>query len=330
MKKTWRIVLFLLSVLLAFVFLGPQPAPFEPTTEWLPAPSRGELDTWLARREARYSLRENNEAQIRWYADTGRATEFVVLYLHGFSASQGEGAPVHQNIAQRLGANLFLARLAGHGLDTTQQLATFTAEAAWHDARQALALAHELGEKVIIMSTSTGGTLALQLAATFPDKVHALINLSPNLAIADPAARLLDGPWGLAIARAVIGEKRYVNQRPNQAYRYWDSLYTVQALVELQRLLSGTMSKQTFTAIQCPVLTLYYYRDEDHHDNIVDITEIPKAQALFATPDSLKRALALSEPGDHVLASPVKSQNVEVVEEAIVDFLKNILRLPIR
>jgi pimeloyl-ACP methyl ester carboxylesterase len=58
-----------------------------------------------------------------------------------------------------------------------------------------LAIGRQLGNKVIIMGTSTGGTNALQLAAAYPNDVEALILLSPNIAINDPNAWLLNNPW---------------------------------------------------------------------------------------------------------------------------------------
>ena len=35
-------------------------------------------------------------------------TEYAVVYLHGFSASQEEGDPVHYDFAKKFGCNLFL------------------------------------------------------------------------------------------------------------------------------------------------------------------------------------------------------------------------------
>ncbi|MDZ7648638.1 MAG: alpha/beta fold hydrolase [Cytophagales bacterium] len=72
----------------------------------------------------------------------------------------------------------------------------FTADRIWEGAKQALAIGKQLGNKVILVSTSTGGTLALILAAEYPDDVHALINMSPNIAINDPAAFLLNDSAG--------------------------------------------------------------------------------------------------------------------------------------
>jgi alpha-beta hydrolase superfamily lysophospholipase len=47
-------------------------------------------------------------------------------------------------------------------------------------------IAKKLGKKVIIMSTSTGGTLSLQLAAAFPE-IAGLVMYSPNIEINNAA-----------------------------------------------------------------------------------------------------------------------------------------------
>src|SRR5690606_4415203 len=100
-----------------------------------------------------------------------------VVYLHGFSASEREGFPVHTEFAKKHGFNLFLARLDGHGLNTPEPLLDMTAQGLWKDAREALAIGKQLGDKVIVMGTSTGGTLALMLAAEYPADVEAVINM---------------------------------------------------------------------------------------------------------------------------------------------------------
>jgi len=117
-----------------------------------------------------------------------------------------EGDPVHRDIAKFFGCNLYLARLAQHGIDTTDALINMTADNLWESAKQAYAIGKKLGKKVILMGTSTGGTLALQLAATYPE-VSGLVLYSPNIAIKDPNAWLLNNPWGLSIARMVKGSQ---------------------------------------------------------------------------------------------------------------------------
>ena len=325
MKKFLWLGIPILLIVLIYAF-GPKPARAKLDHNWPAVPQDPQqLEAALKLRESQHRLRPENEARIIWADSNHQKTPYSLLYLHGFSASHREGYPLNVQLADTLGANLYLSRLAGHGLDTSEQLATFSAEQAWQDAKKALAAANRLGQKVIILSTSTGGTLALKLAATFPEKVHALINLSPNIAIADPSAKLLDGPWGKEIAERVIGEKRYVNQDSNRAYRYWDSLYTVNALVELQRLLSATMTEETFAKINCPVLSLYYYKNEAEHDKVVAIERIPEMHQALGTPDSLHYFRALATPGNHVLASPVKSNDPQAVKAAVLEFCKKTL-----
>jgi Esterase/lipase len=126
------------------------------------------------------------------------------------------------NFAKEFGANLYLARLADHGIDTTEQLLYFTPDRWWESCKEALAIGKALGDKVILMSTSTGGTMALILAGEYPEDVYAMINMSPNIAINNPTAFLLNDPWGLQIARQVL-KGNYQNIQYDSARQiYWN------------------------------------------------------------------------------------------------------------
>jgi hypothetical protein len=48
----------------------------------------------------------------------------------------------------------------------------------------------------------------------------------------------------------------------------------------------------------------------------------------LGTVDSLKREVAIPNAGNHVLASPIKSKDVESVKKEVEKFAKEILRLP--
>ena len=160
-----------LLVLIIVYFLGPQPPTPKYNNELPNIPSDAiQLEKYIANNEAKHKLKPDNEARILWYNDsTKEKTEYAVVYLHGFSASQEEGDPVHKEFAKKFGCNLYLARLAEHGVDTTEPLANYTAEKSWRSAVEAYAIGKQLGRKIILMSTSTGGTLALKLCAEFPD-----------------------------------------------------------------------------------------------------------------------------------------------------------------
>src|ERR1700730_16216816 len=170
MKKKWWLLIPLLLILI--YFLGPRPKDpvYSIVMPAVPAGTTG-LVNFIRDKEATHHLKPDNEARIVWADSARKKTAYAIVYLHGFSASQGEGDPTDLYIAKKYGCNLFLSRLAEHGVDTPDAMVNLTADNYWASAQEALAIGEQLGTKVILMGTSTGGTLALQLAATYPDKV---------------------------------------------------------------------------------------------------------------------------------------------------------------
>ena len=324
--KRSAIILFVLLVLYS---VGPNPATPIYSTELPSVPSIDLLENYISSIESAHHLRPNNEARVVWANDSVKQkTDYAIVYLHGFSASQEEGNPVHRNIAKQFGFNLYLARLAEHGMDTTEQLVNLTPENYWKSAQQALAIGKQLGNKVILMGTSTGGTQALQLAATYPNEVAALVLYSPNIAINDPKAWLLNNPWGLQIARLVKGSSYLVADDTRPIYRqYWDRPYRMEATIALEEMLETTMNKETFSKVKQPTLLLYYYKDEQHQDRIVKVSAMKEMFDQLATKDSDKRAIALPLTENHVIASPIKSKDVAGVERETKSFLEQVIHL---
>ena len=317
----------ILSILALFViyFLGPQP-PKPILNDVLPAvASIDALDSYITAMEAPHKIKPNNQAKIIWADSSQSQTEYALVYLHGFSASQMEGDPVHQNIAKQFNCNLYLARLAEHGIDTTEDLMNLTADQYWESAKLAYAIGKQIGKKVILMSTSTGGTLALQLASVYPE-IAGLILYSPNIEVFNPSAPLLDNPWGLQIGRAVL-KSNYVDIKyKDSAYpKYWNSHYRIEGVVALQNLLEATMTEATFKKIHQPTLALYYYKDEAHQDNVVKVKAIQKMMQQIATPANLKMEMAIPNAGNHVIASPIVSKDIVSVEQATAKFMKEVI-----
>lgn len=310
-----------LLILVALYLIGPKPeSPEYNKAMPLVPPQPAELEAYVASNEARHKIKPDNEARIVWKDSTRQKTPYAIVYLHGFSASQTEGDPVHRRFAAEFGCNLFLPRLADHGIDTTEALLHFTAERAWESAKEALAVGKQLGEKVILMSTSTGGTLALMLAAEYPQDVFALINLSPNIAINDPAAFLLNDPWGLQIARLVMGGNYRVADSNQEHAKYWNNKYRLESLTQLEALLETTMDSELFARIHQPSLTLYFYKDEEHQDPQVKVSAMLEMHEQLGTPANLKVAKAVPEAGAHVLGSTMTSKDVDGVYREIRDF----------
>lgn len=324
-----KFLLYTIGVLIIVYLFGPRPdtPKYEMAIPSVPAVTN--LEKFIAEQEATHKLRPNNEARIVWANDSNKQkTEYAIVYLHGFSASQEEGNPVHRNIAKQFGCNLYLSRLAEHGIDTTDQLVNLTADNYWESAKQALAIGKQLGNKVILMGTSTGGTQALQLGATYPDDVTALIIYSPNIAINDPNAWLLNDHWGLQIAKLVKGSNYNDPDDNRPIYKqYWNKPYRLEAIVALGEMLETTMNAATFSKIKQPVLMLYYYKDELHQDNVVRVSAMKDMFTKLATDSLHKRAIALPNTGDHVIGSPIKSGDIVSVEIETKRFLEEVIKL---
>jgi esterase/lipase len=318
----------ILLVLIVVYFLGPKPSSPKYTKDLPAIPSGADaLEQYIKTNEAKHKLKPDNEARILWLNDSLKEkTEYAVVYLHGFSASQEEGDPVHYSFAKKFGCNLYLSRLDAHGVDTTEPLASFTAEGLWNSAKEAYTIGKQLGKKVILLSTSTGGTVALKLAAEYPE-IAGLILLSPNIAINDPNAWLLNNHWGLQIAHIVTGEHRTVEDTTAVYAQYWNNRYVTSSLVQLEELLESTMKESTFKKVTQPTLLLYYFKDEEHQDPVVKVSAMKRMFNQLGTPESLKRQMAIPNAGNHVLGSYVKSKDVETVQQECEKFAVEVLKI---
>lgn len=327
-RKKIIYITFPFIVLIGIYFLGPAPArpKFDPTIPTVPQ-SPDELEKYVANQENKHKLKPDNEARIVWADSTKKKTEYSVIYLHGFSASQEEGNPVHRDFARKFGCNLYLARMADHGVDTVDQLLYLTPDRWWASSKEALAIGKSIGEKVIVMSTSTGSTLALMLAAEYPQDVFALINMSPNIALNDSKAWIANNPWGLQVARLVFGGKSRILPKDSIVHRYWNDSYRLESVSQLQELLESKMNSETFRKVNCPSLSLYYYKNEQEQDPQVKVSAMLEMNKQLATPDNLKETVAIPNAGAHVLGSPLISKDVPAVEAAVEKFAIEKLKL---
>ncbi|MBS1578171.1 MAG: alpha/beta fold hydrolase [Bacteroidetes bacterium] len=324
-------IVTIVSILLIIYLLGPKPqTPIYNINLPIVPDNSAALINYIQANEAAHKIKPDNEARIIWNNDSlKQKTEYAIVYLHGFSASQEEGNPVHKNIAKQFGCNLYLARLSQHGIDTTDELQNLTADNYWESAKQAYAIGKELGDKVILMGTSTGASLALQLAATYPTDIAGLILMSPNIEINDPNAWILNNHWGLQIARMVVKSKyRDIKNKSNAYKQYWNTHYRLESAVALEELLETTMNKTTFNKVTQPTLVLYYYKDEQHQDNVVKVSAIKNMFNELATPANEKRLIAVPNAENHVLGSPIQSKDIITPQKEITAFLKEVINLP--
>ncbi len=324
-------MVYLLGALLVLIvltyFLGPRvEVPVYATTLPELPTDLSSLEAHVRDRETAAPTRLNNEARIVFADPVPAVTDYAFVYLHGFAGSYRDGYPVNVNVPDIFGANVYLGRWAGHGLRPAAALREFTPAAAWDDALEALAIGKRIGRQVILMSTSTGGTLALKLAADFPDDVHALINMGPNVEDDQPGAELLMTPWGHELAvLASFGSNKKISHAEPGAAQYFDTIYPSRALVDLQVLVQTTMDGTTFSQIHCPVLTLYYKENFFQKDQHVEVSSYPEVHRQFATPAAQNRLIALPTPKTHFVGSDIKSADWQAAQRAAVEFCTQVL-----
>ncbi|PCJ64773.1 MAG: alpha/beta hydrolase [Bacteroidetes bacterium] len=331
MKRIVLVLLLITAILGVTYIVGPKPDPLllNPDIEDAISADIGEVSdvaSWIIQKDESKSIRTGNESQVYWADSINKPTEFVLLYLHGFSACPEEGAPIHKEFAIRYGMNMYAPLLAEHGLIETENMINFTAEAWINSAKEALAVAQIMGEKVIVMGTSTGCTSSLFLASG-KNNIHSLICYSPNIEVFDPKASLLAGPWGLEIARVVKGGNYHEWEAPVEAQKYWHTKYRLESVVELQRLIEGTMIDKTFNKIEIPTLVLCNYKDEVQQDSVVSV---PAMREMFtALGSNQKKFVELPDVDKHALASKYFSKDLLNVSKETNLFAEEVLMLRI-
>ena len=285
------------------------------------------LQKWIKLKEkAIGNIRIDNESKISFLDSIPKKTLYSVVYFHGFTASGKEGDPVHRMIAEALGANLYIPRLHGHGLKEKEPMLNFNNEDFWDSGKEAIEVAKRLGEKVVLLGTSHGGSLGIALADD--PKISALVLFAPNIKVFDPKAILLSKPWGLQIARLVTGGNYYHVKTDNEVKKkYWTTKARLEATTQMQKFLDIKMRKPIFKKVKIPVFLGYYYKNDSFQDKVVSVIAMRKMFEQLGTPDSLKYQKAFTEIKDHVLTSSLSTQEYENVANETVSFLKRVLKL---
>lgn len=331
MKKFLLVTLSVIFVLFIVYLAGPK-FPTPKLTSALPTIhlQTSKIESFVKNKESKLLIKPDNESRIIWANDSLKnKTKYCLLYLHGYAASWYEGEPVHRNFASRYGMNLYIPLLAAHGLDTPEPLIDMYPDSLYETAKRALVLAQNLGEKVILMGTSTGCTLGLKLEAEFPGLIHSMILYSPNVRLNNPAAFLLDKPWGLLIARKIMkANYRVMNDDISSLEcKYWYCRQRLEGLVYLQQLLTSTMNQETFEKVKIPVFVGYYYKDEKYQDQTVRVDAILKMFDQLGTPENMKQKVAFPQAGTHPIASKLFSKQWQDVEKASYRFAEEKLGL---
>ncbi|MBK9254911.1 MAG: alpha/beta hydrolase [Saprospiraceae bacterium] len=328
MKKYSNILIILTGIVLLSYLAGPRvkyevPVFFD--TEL--GADVSELESYIQLKESEIvDMKPDNEARIIWNDDSLKnVTEYSVVYLHGFSASQEEGDPVHIEFARRYGFNLYLSRLDDHGRSDPDSFKDMTPDSYIQSAEEAIEIGRKIGKKVIVMACSSGATLAAILASEGAD-IHSLIFYSPNIDIADSNSNLLLFPWGKQMASLVMGGTQNHVKYDSLAANYWNSTYHTNGLFVLKTIIRDYMKKDVFENIEIPVFIGYYYENEELQDNVVSVKRMLDFYDQLGTPENQKRKVAFPKAGRHVICSHVFSKDIEGVKNETFRFAQEVLK----
>ncbi len=292
----------------------------KPLTEITAADLR-DLQSKIAQQESWISgIQPGTEKQITFSSNTRpKRTRYSVLYVHGFSASRQEIAPVPQTIAKNLHANLYETRLTGHGL-TGADLANAKANDWIHDIAEAWVVANQLGEQVIIVSTSTGGTLSAWLAqqAEVKSKLAGLILISPNFQPVHWAMPLLLWPWARIWAPKLFGTQYSWVPSNEGGEKYWTYRYPTSILHDLTALVRS-VRVSSVECIEAPSLFIYSAKDRVVRSDVTD-----RMISRWGAPITHKIALK-GQPNDknHVIVGDIVNPSAnEKVTKDVMTFIK--------
>ncbi len=330
MKKLFKILFTLLMLLALLYLLGPK-ASFETVdASFISSPATiDNVEEYIKAKDAQIlDLKPGNEGRLYWKDDLpNQKTEYVVLYLHGFSACGVEGEDVHIAFANAIGANLYIPRLVDSGRESFDTFKDITPKDLLNSAKEAIAVAKELGNKLIVVSTSTGGTYSTFLSA-YDKEIYAQILLSPNIDVFDKRSDLILKPWGEKMMTFMQGgEYNEISHYSEEQKKYWNWKYHNDGIIALKSLIVQTMKEETFRRIDQPTLVIAFYQNEEIQDQVVSVPRMREFFSQISTATTSKKFIECPTCQNHVIGSKLFNANTELVLNEMLKFSKDILKI---
>lgn len=320
------IVLMILSALLLTAWLfGPRTA-VDTRITFDPKAIGADVELYLERAEFKVpGIQPNQHKDIVWAnPETKARTSVAIVYVHGFSASPGEMRPLPDMVAANLGANLYFARLAGHGT-TTRPMADASVNAWVNDFAEAIAIAERLGDQVVVMGTSTGGALATWAMAqpAFRNRTHAAVLFSPNYGVQAFGSSLLTIPFAKQLSRLVLGETRSFEPETDLQRLFWTTAYPVEAILPMAEIVKLAVETPV-ESVNIPALFLI-----SPEDKVVIPAITRDIAARWGGPHRLVEVDGVEDPSRHVLAGAAMSPGTtDRLADLVTNWLRDALSLP--
>jgi len=281
------------------------------------------IDEYLIKSEQQFSdIRQGVSKKIIWANKKNTKTPISIVYIHGFTASSEEVRPLPDLIAKDISANLYYTRLSGHGR-TSNAMGNSSIQNWMNDLHEAIEIGSRIGKKVIILSSSTGGTISVTSALNkkLSSKILGYIFISPNFGINNKFANLISWPFSEYWLQLILGKTMKHSPRNENNKKYWTMSYPTNALIPMARLVNEVHNKD-FSNIKKPAL--FYFSMEDKVVNPQKIKKFISGWGGKSTTEIIK----LSKDDDkysHVLAGYIISPNqTELARKTMVNWIENL------
>ena len=284
-----------------------------------PSFALGQIEQRIAMAESRITdIRPGLEKSIIWAGAPHQRTRYAIVYIHGFSASKEELRPVPDRIAAALGANIFYTRLTGHG--RTAEAMREASVAAWmQDLAETFQIGSMIGDKVIIISCSTGGTLvaAGMARGIFSEQLISTVFFAPNFGVQDRMAPLLTWPLARYWAPLIGGEMQTNTPRNQLHARYWTTSYPTISLIPMMQLIDMVDNADLRTS---SVPALFYFSPDD---KVVDPQKTENFIARWRGPKEIMRVNGSDSEDElnHLITGQVVSPSrVKRAADAVINW----------
>ncbi len=262
--------------------------------------------------ETHYLADESKDKEIgRPFLIKGKSRKKGVVLVHGYMAAPAEVKALAQYLGRR-GMWVYVPRLRGHGTSPLDLAARKYTE--WIlSVERAYAVVGNICERVVMGGFSTGGGLALYLAAKLPT-VSGVFAVSPPMRLQDFSARLVPAMnmWNHVMKKIQLNNitMEFVQNRPeNPHINYFRN--PVAGIRELERLMMSV--SPLLPAIRVPALIA-----QAKDDPVVD----PKgSKTVFDSLGSQDKSYVLFNFSRHGI---LLGEGAEKVHHTVADFVENL------
>ena len=186
-----------------------------------------------------------------------------------------------------------------------------------NDTAEAIEIGSRIGEKVMLVTTSTGGTLAT-LAATRPelrDRIAGIVFVSPNFGIRSRLAGLLTIPFARAILPRIAGSERSFDPANEGHAQNWTTRYPTVAVLPMAALVRHVRTLP-LGDVEIPALFVFHPDDQ-----VVNPAVTETVIERWGGPVTVMRVDSSGDDYNHVIAGDILSPaNNGTVADAITKF----------